>query len=146
MSPCAPKRTTSCDLHVVTIKFYPSDVRWVLIESSEENRFQALDPECEWDEELASDLLGATLFVGITNEDGDGNLIGREQVFGTVESISPGAGIKLIQSNGEPYILAPVLESIEVGDRDDYQLSENDELVRNPDFVAWITATHPSRH
>ena len=53
------------------------------------------------------------------------------------------AGIKLIQSNGEHYVLAPVLDAIEAGDPDLYQLSEAHELVENPDFVMFVTATRP---
>ncbi len=107
------------------------------------DRFEPLDPDQDWDQELADDLIGSTLFIGITHLDSEGNLVEREQVFGTVESVAEGAGIKLIQSNGEAYVLAPVLEAIEAGEIDFYQLSEDDELVENPDFVAWITATRP---
>lgn len=109
----------------------------------DENRFEPLEANQDWDQELASDLVGSTLFVGITHVDREGNLIEREQVFGTVESVAEGAGIKLIQTNGEPYILAPVLDAIEAGERDFYQLSEVCELVENPDFVMWVTATRP---
>lgn len=110
-------------------------------EEEENDRYEPLDPDQGWDQELADDLVGSTLFIGITHLDREGNLLEREQVFGTVESVAKGAGIKLIQSNGEPYILAPVLDAIEPGDVDCYQLSEDDELVENPDFVAWIDAT-----
>ncbi len=109
----------------------------------DEDRFEPIDPDENWDHELAIDLVGSTLFVGITHLDSKGNFLEREQVFGTVESVAKGAGIKLIQSNGESYVLAPVLEAIEAGDMDFYQLSEDHELVENPDFVAWITATSP---
>lgn len=112
-------------------------------EENENDRYQPLDPDQDWDQELADDLIGSTLFIGITHLDSDGNLVEREQVFGTVESVAEGAGIKLIQSNGETYVIAPVLDAIEAGEIDFYQLSEDHELVENPDFVAWITATRP---
>ena len=114
-----------------------------MAEENENDRYEPLDPDQGWDQELADDLIGSTLFIGITHLDSKGNLLKREQVFGTVESVAKGAGIKLIQSNGEPYILAPVLEAIEAGEADFYQLSEDHELVENPDFVAWINATRP---
>lgn len=57
-----------------------------------------------------------------------------------VESVSPAAGIKLIQSNGETHVLALVLDAIEAGEAARYQFSGQDELVENPDFVALITA------
>ena len=113
------------------------------MDHDEEDRFEPLDDDRDWDEELAGDLVGSTLFVGITHVDSEGNFLEREQVFGTVESVAAGAGIKLIQTNGEAYILAPVLEAIEAGDTDRYQLSDDHELVENPDFVMWLTATRP---
>ena len=93
---------------------------------------------------MANSLEGSTLFVGITHVDSTGKLVRREQVFGRVESVTKRGGIRLVQSNGEPYVLAPVLGAIEVGDVDSYQLSEADELVENPDFVAWLDAIEPS--
>jgi hypothetical protein len=116
------------------------------VSNEDDCRYEPLQPDQEWDDELARDLVGCTLFVGITHADHEGCVLGREQVFGTVESVSPRAGIKLIQSNGQPYNLAPVLDAIEAGDVDRYQLSDEDELVENPDFVAWITATRPKTH
>ena len=113
-------------------------------EEDDNDRYEPLDLDQGWDQELADDLVGSTLFIGITLLDREGNLLKREQVFGTVESVAKGAGIKLIQSNGESYILAPVLDAIEAGEADCYQLSESDELVENPDFVAWIDATGPT--
>lgn len=114
------------------------------MDQDEKDRFEPLEAEQDWDQELANDLVGSTLFVGITHLDSDGGLLEREQVFGTVESVAQGAGIKLIQTNGELYVLAPVLDAIEVGETDSYQLSEDHELVENPDYVMWVTATRPA--
>ncbi|PWG01126.1 hypothetical protein DF286_13325 [Sphingosinicella humi] len=110
---------------------------------NESDRYEPLDPDQGWDQELADDLVGSTLFIGITHLDSEGNLVEREQVFGTVESVAQRAGIRLIQTDGEPYVIAPVLDAIEAGETDFYQLSEDHELVESPDFVAWITATRP---
>jgi hypothetical protein len=111
-----------------------------------EGQFEPLEEDQEWDEELARDLVGSTLFVGITHVDHEGNLIEKEQVFGVVESVGAGVGIKLIQTNGVPYVLAPVLDAVEAGDPDFYQLSEAHELVENPDFLMFITATRPPQN
>ncbi|WP_442680391.1 hypothetical protein ACSBM8_04130 [Sphingomonas sp. ASY06-1R] len=112
-------------------------------EEDDIDRYEPLDPGQEWDQELANDLIGATLFIGITHLDNAGNLVGREQVFGTVEGVSERAGIKLIQTDGEAYTIAPVLAAIDAGEIGSYRFAEDGELVQNPDFVAWITATRP---
>jgi len=112
-------------------------------EYDDNDRYEPLDPDQEWDEELADDLIGATLFIGITHVDNAGHLVGREQVFGTVEGVSKRAGIKLLQTDGEPYIIAPVLDAIEAGEIGSYRFTEDGEVVESPDFVAWITATRP---
>ena len=114
-------------------------------EDDENNRYEQIDPEEGWDEELADDLVGSTLYVGLTFVDQAGVLKRREQVFGTVQSVSITAGIRILRTNGETFTMAPVLDAIEPGDPDRYQLSEDDELVENPDFVAWITAIEPLR-
>lgn len=114
-------------------------------EDDENNRYEQIDPEEGWDEELADDLVGSMLYVGLTFVDHAGVLKRREQVFGTVQSVSITAGIRILRTNGETFTMAPVLDAIEPGDPDRYQLSEDDELVESPDFVAWITAIEPLR-
>lgn len=110
----------------------------------DEYQFEPLEVDQHWDQELANDLIGSTLFVGISHLDRDGNFLEKEQVFGTVDSVDNRAGIILIQTSGEPYVLAPVLDAIEVGEIGSYQLSEDHELVENPDYVMWVTATPPA--
>lgn len=122
-----------------------NDQEYSWSEDDENNRYEQIDPEESWDAELAADLVGSTLYVGLTFIDHAGVLNKREQVFGTVQSVSITAGIKILQTNGETFTMAPVLEAIEPGEPDRYQLSEKDELVENPDFVAWITAIEPLR-
>lgn len=45
--------------------------------------------ECDedWDQDLADDLIGSTLLVGLTYVDPEGALLGRRQVFGIVETV-----------------------------------------------------------
>jgi len=111
----------------------------------ENNRYTQLDPEEGWDAELADDLVGSTLYVGLTFVDPAGTLLRRKQVFGTVESVSITAGIKILQVSGETFTMAPVLDAIGPGDPDLYQFTDADEVIENPDFVAWITAIEPLR-
>lgn len=112
-------------------------------DDDENNRYQQIDPEEGWDAELAHDLVGSTLYVGLTFVDHNDAVLRREQVFGTVQSISITAGITILQTNGELFTMAPVLDAIDPGNPDRYQLSENDELVENPDFVALVTVIQP---
>lgn len=114
-------------------------------EDDENNRYEPIDPDEVWNADLAEELVGSTLYVGLTFVDHAGVFKKREQVFGIVQSVSITAGIKILQTNGETFTMAPVLDAIDPADPDRYQLSEDDELVENPDFVAWITAIEPMR-
>lgn len=116
------------------------DARW-----DEDNRYEKLNPDEVWDQDFANDLVGCSLFIGLTHASHDGEILRKEQIFGIVESVDIGAGINIRQTNGEIYTIAPVLDAIEAGGNECYQLTDADEFVENPDFVAWITAFAPLR-
>lgn len=99
----------------------------------------------DWDEELAGDLVGSTLLVGLTYLDGEQRLLGRRQVFGRVVSCDPEDGI-VIDAPGldEAFVMAPMLEAVEVGEPGEYQLADEEAVVVDPDFVALLTVTRPS--
>lgn len=101
----------------------------------------------EWDDGFADQLIGATLFVGITYLDHDGTLIRREQVFGRVETVDAEAGITIRPFDGAaPFTLVPILEAIEAADPGSYQLSPDDPVVENPDYTVVFSLTAPLRH
>lgn len=80
----------------------------------------------------ARDLNGSTPFVSITHVAYDGSLVEMEEDFCVAEFVEARPGIKLIQSAGAPYVLAPLLVAIEAGDPDFDQLSEAHELLERP--------------
>lgn len=105
------------------------------------------DDEDEWDQDFASELIGQTLLVGITYIDPDGELLHRQQVFGTVTAVEEGSGITIMQQNNdEPFVIAPILSAIEYAVPGVYQLSDADMVVEDPDFTALFTVTSPHRH
>ncbi|GJD72646.1 hypothetical protein [Methylobacterium goesingense] len=105
------------------------------------------DSGIEWDDGFAHQLLGATLFVGVTYLDHDGTLIRREQVFGRVETVDPEAGITILPFDGAaPFTMVPILEAIEPADPGAYQLTPEDPVVENPDYTVIFSLTAPLRH
>ena len=54
-------------------------------EDDESNRFEQIDPEEGWDPELADDLVGSTLYVGLTFVDHNGVVTKREHLLGLVD-------------------------------------------------------------
>lgn len=112
---------------------------------SDDDQYERLRPDESWDAQLAADLVGSSLLVALTFVDHAGVLQRRQQLFGTVLSVSIGAGISLRQANGEIVSIAPLLHAIEPGEPGLYQLADSGELVEDPDFVAHITVTSPPR-
>lgn len=101
----------------------------------------------DWDQDLADDLIGSGLLVGLTYVDPEGALLGRRQVFGIVETVDSEAGIVIRTSDGdEPFTVAPLLDAIEVGEPGLYPLADQDRVVENPDFTALFTVTEPRRN
>lgn len=95
-----------------------------------------------WDEAIASALIGHTLLVGLTYVRKDDEIVERKQVFGTVLSCHPTRGIAIKQhKNGGDFIIAPVLDAIEPGVEGIYQMTDEDEEVKDPDFTALIRIT-----
>jgi hypothetical protein len=88
----------------------------------------------EWDDGFAHQLLGATLFVGVTYLD-------------QVETVDPEAGITIRPFDGAaPFTMVPILEAIEPADPGAYQLSPEDPVVENPDYTVIFSLTAPLRH
>jgi hypothetical protein len=105
--------------------------------------FEPLDAQ-PWDSELAADLVGGTLLVGLTYLDARGALLEHREIFGRVVSCDPEAGIVIRQASDETFTIAPVLDAIDAGEPGLYHLA-NDQIVEDPDFTALITVTRPDR-
>lgn len=100
-----------------------------------------------WDGDFASQLIGATLLVGVTYLEHDGTLVRREQVFGRVTAVDREAGITLQRGeSGEPFVVPPILEAIEPASPGSYQVSEADPVVTDPDYTVIFSVTAPLRH
>jgi hypothetical protein len=100
----------------------------------------------DWDAELAEDLIGASLLLGLTYLDNEGRVTQRRQIFGKILSCDPDAGIEIaLRGSQEIFVMAPVLEAIEPGDPGIYQMADSDDVVTDPDFIALLTVTSPSR-
>jgi hypothetical protein len=101
----------------------------------------------DWDQDLADDLIGSSLLVGLTYVDAEGAVLGRRQVFGIVETVDVEAGIVIRSDDGDgPVTVAPLLDAIEVGEPGLYQLADQGRVVENPDFTALFTVTEPLRN
>ena len=94
---------------------------------------------------MAARLEGATVLVGLTRRDSEGER--REQFFGTVMALDPVDGITLRlegKRRGEIVRLPPLLDAFEPADPGIYTLKEAGERVVDPDFTA--TWTLSRRH
>lgn len=100
-----------------------------------------------WDQDLADDLIGSSLLVGLTYVDNEGAFLGRHQLFGIVETVDAEDGIVIrTRDEGERFTVAPLLDAIEVGERGLYRLADQDRTVEDPDFTALFTVTAPRRN
>ncbi|WP_262028719.1 hypothetical protein [Microvirga sp. Mcv34] len=100
-----------------------------------------------YDAELAADLIGKTLLVGLTYLDSNGSLANRRQLFGTVISCDERKGIVLkLSGSDELFTIAPITDAIEPAAPGVYQLSDEDVEVIDPDFTALLTVRKPVQH
>jgi hypothetical protein len=94
-----------------------------------------------WDAELANELVGKLLLVGLSYFEADGSFI-EQQFYGLVQSAHPQNGILLNldgQRSGETYTLPPDMRSIFVAQPGEYHLRASGETVTNPDFTVMFS-------
>lgn len=101
------------------------------------------NPDDAWDDELAEQLVGKVLLVGLTFVEAAGDR--QEQFYGEVVSAGRSDGVILRLSgsrDGERYRLPPDLRSIFPAQPGEYRLRTTGETVTDPDFTAtWVI--HP---
>ena len=105
-------------------------------------------PQFEWDEEIASQLPGRVVLVGITTLDPDGQVMGVSQFYGTVVSADRRAGILLELGGaraGRSYNLPPMTDALHFAAPGVYRLRETGEEVENPDFTVTWSVQQPSK-
>lgn len=102
-------------------------------------------PKDAWNDELAEQLVGKVLLVGLTFVEASGNR--TEQLHGNVVSATRQNGIVLRLAgarNGELYRLAADLRGVFSAKPGAYRLKTTGEIVTDPDFTAtW--AISPAR-
>lgn len=101
----------------------------------------------DWDEEFARDIIGQSLLVGISRLSSDGELIGREQVFGEIVSVDERNGIEIKKRvDGTIFTIAPMITAIMPADPGRYELTDSDEIIDDPDFTLRLTLTEPTKN
>lgn len=92
--------------------------------------------------ELATELIGKHLLVGITYLRSSGDLIEQRPFHGIVES----AGVKGIQirlAHGSDFRLPPDVRSVEPAPPGTYRLRSTGEEVEDPNYLCSWTITRP---
>jgi hypothetical protein len=91
------------------------------------------------DESLASEYVGKTILIGVTQLDHDKKLIGRQQWFGTILTFPNKDGIRIkLRDSDAPCALLPDPRGIQKAMPGVYRLESTGEEVTNPDdLVSW---------
>jgi hypothetical protein len=91
-----------------------------------------------WNANLAKELPGKLILVGLTYFESDGSCVEQQQFFGRVTSAHERTGILLDlegQRAGEKYNLPPDMRSLFEADPGEYRLRTTGETVTDPDFT-----------
>lgn len=102
------------------------------------------DGDPAWDAEFAANIVGSTVLIGLTVILPNGTLHGREQFYGTIESVDRERGIEVALAgvrDGETYWLPPDLSSVRAADPGAYQLHATNETIHDPDYLSTWTVT-----
>ena len=102
-----------------------------------------MEPEPNYAEN-PSHLIGKTVLVGITVQSAGGELLGREQFFGSVISADPESGIDLRATDGSIEWIPPAFEHLEPAKPGEYELTVTGEVVMDPDLIATFVVTQPA--
>jgi hypothetical protein len=104
------------------------------------------DGRPQWNEELALDLMGSIVLVGIARLTHDEQFIRQEQLFGRVVVANERDGICLRLEGvreGEHYRLPPTTENYERAKPRVYTLRSTGKDVHDPDFLTTWVMTEP---
>jgi hypothetical protein len=95
-----------------------------------------------FDPELAQDLIGSTLLVGVTYLRGE-TLLRQEQFFGTVAGCSLEEGLTLKLDDGATMDFPPMIEWLQPAPPGEYRMRATGKIVVNPDYLLQLTSTLP---
>lgn len=103
-------------------------------------------PPGSWDDEVAVDLQGKLVLVGMTYLTNDEQLIRQEQFHGVVVAVDRRTGIRLTlegEREGEEQVLPPHTANFQRANRGDYRLRSTGEVVTDPDYLSSWTIYPP---
>ena len=101
-----------------------------------------------WDENLATELIGKLVLVGLTRCNSDGSVDRQEQFFGIVRSADKNSEILLNLKGtraGCRYNLPPDLCSYFKASPGNYCLRSTNEVVTDPDFTVTFSVHEPRK-
>lgn len=101
-----------------------------------------------WDQDVADDLIGAIVLVGITDAGQGEDAVEQLEMWGMVESADPEAGIEIElhgELAGESFICPPDLEAFWPAEPGIYTLDSTGERIADPDFMTSWTAVPAER-
>ena len=102
-------------------------------------------PSEMWDEEIALELIGCVVVVGITYSFPDGSLSEQHQVFGHVVAADRRDGIELRLAGryaGKKYRLPPDTRALRRAPPGQYRLKSTGDVVSDADYTcAWTIPT-----
>lgn len=88
------------------------------------------------DKNIAKEMLGKVVLVGITTMNRDDQALSQNQYFGTILRIGEDEGVIILRGDtGEEMWLPPALEYYEAANPGEYHLRSTGQVVVNPDYV-----------
>lgn len=92
--------------------------------------------QSDFDPELAANLVGKTVLVGLSYRRGDAQAPSRVlQRHGRIVHVSREMGIVVESPDGMPFALPPDLSRLTPAAAGDYRLQATGEVVQNPDYL-----------
>ena len=91
-----------------------------------------------WDQDIADELIGAIVLVGISEIDDDEVTVEQYQMWGMVEAADPESGIEIElhgELAGESWVCPPDLDAFETAAPGVYKLHATGEEIGDPEFI-----------
>lgn len=102
------------------------------------------DGRASFDHELAAELIGKHVLIGLTYELADGDVESQHQLHGLVVRCDESTIAIEPWGGGELFTLPPDLRSFQRAPAGEYRLRSTGEVVVDPDYLASWTVTRPA--
>ena len=92
-----------------------------------------------WDEDVAAELIGKLVLIGLTEYDDAENVVKQWQLHGHIVETRKGEGIVVALEGvraGETYMLPPSTSAFIKGNPGAYTLRTTKEVIHDPDLLA----------